>query len=107
MARYGDHIAIRIGPTICIVVLSSIASAQKPSAADLNKANNPLTPEITVNFQDQAQPLLYDLDQAQTRFFCAESCRTNWEGYTSSFATHYRWSRRRMETVAQQPGSVI
>jgi hypothetical protein len=27
-----------------------------------------LTPEITVNFQDQAQPLLYDLDQGSNAF---------------------------------------
>lgn len=39
-----------------------LASAQKPSSEDVNKANNPLTPAITVNFQDQAQPVLYDLD---------------------------------------------
>ena len=50
------------------MLASSLANAQKPSADDVNKANNPLTPVITVNFQDQAQPLLYDLDQGSNAF---------------------------------------
>jgi hypothetical protein len=37
------------------MLLSASAGAQKPSADDVNKANNPLTPAITVNFQNQAQ----------------------------------------------------
>ena len=41
---------------------------QKPSADDVNRANNPLTPAITVNFQNQAQPQLYDLDQGSNAF---------------------------------------
>jgi hypothetical protein len=48
--------------------MSSVVSAQKPSAADVNKANNPLTPAITVNLQDQAQPELYGLDQWSNAF---------------------------------------
>lgn len=32
------------------MLASSLANAQKPSADDVNKANNPLTPVITVNF---------------------------------------------------------
>ncbi len=57
------QIAINLLLTILMTCLfSSVAGAQKPSAEDVNKANNPLTPAITVNFQDQAQPVLYDLD---------------------------------------------
>ena len=44
------------------------ATAQKPSSDDVNKANNPLTPAITVNFQDQGAPELYDLDQGSNAF---------------------------------------
>jgi hypothetical protein len=32
--------------------------AQQPSSTDVNAANNPLTPEITVNFHDQWAPEL-------------------------------------------------
>jgi hypothetical protein len=49
-------------------VLAAIAAAQQPSADDVNKANNPLTPAITVNFQDQGEPELYDLDQGANSF---------------------------------------
>jgi hypothetical protein len=49
---------------VALTVLAATAAAQKPSGTDVNKANNPLTPAITINFQDQGQPLLYDLDQS-------------------------------------------
>jgi Protein of unknown function (DUF1214) len=62
------HNAARVGQVLFIMLIAALANAQKPSAADLNKANNPLTPAITVNFQDQAQPLLYDLDQGSNAF---------------------------------------
>jgi hypothetical protein len=50
------------------VSLLSVAAAQQPSADDVNKANNPLTPAITVNLQDQGEPELYDLDQGANSF---------------------------------------
>ena len=55
---------------IAFVVLShpAIGMAQKPSSDDVNKANNPLTPAITVNFQDQGAPQLYDLDEGANSF---------------------------------------
>jgi hypothetical protein len=47
------QIAINLLLTILMTCLfSSVAGAQKPSAEDVNKANNPLTPAITVNFQE-------------------------------------------------------
>jgi hypothetical protein len=49
--------------TVAVGALSATAAAQQPSADDVNKANNPLTPAIAVNFQDQGEPELYDLDQ--------------------------------------------
>jgi hypothetical protein len=36
--------------------------------AATSKANNPLTPAITVNLQDQGAPKLYDLDQGANSF---------------------------------------
>jgi hypothetical protein len=55
--------------TVALAVsLVSMAAAQKPSADDVNKANNPLTPAITVNFQDQGEPELYDLNQGANAF---------------------------------------
>jgi hypothetical protein len=50
------------------LLLAAKALAQKPSSTDVNKANNPLTPAITVNFQDQGAPQLYDLDQGSNAF---------------------------------------
>jgi hypothetical protein len=44
------------------------SAAQQPSADDVNKANNPLTPPITLNFQDQGAPQLYDLDEGSNAF---------------------------------------
>jgi hypothetical protein len=42
---------------------ASIAIAQEGTEADqANEANNPLTPKITINFQDQWAPELYDSD---------------------------------------------
>lgn len=42
--------------------------AQQPPAGDQNAANNPLTPKITLNFQDQGAPKLYDLNQGSNAF---------------------------------------
>ena len=68
MVNHGYQFATRIGLAIFALLVSSIAKAQKPSNADVNQANNPLTPVITVNFQDQAQPELDDLDQGSNAF---------------------------------------
>jgi hypothetical protein len=53
---------------VATLTLSYVAAAQKPSSDDVNKANNPLTPAITVNFQDQGAPQLFDLDQGSNAF---------------------------------------
>jgi hypothetical protein len=62
---------------VFIPILAAMATAQKPSAEDVNKANNPLTPAITVNLQQRhprahpqhavAQPLLPDFWLAKER----------------------------------------
>jgi hypothetical protein len=67
MVELRYHVATRVG-ALFILLVSALASAQKPSSEDVNKANNPLTPAITVNFQDQGQPKLYDLDQGANSF---------------------------------------
>lgn len=54
--------------TLFTIASISTAITQKPSADDVNKANNPLTPAITINFQDQGAPELYDLDQGSNAF---------------------------------------
>lgn len=53
-----------------IVLLASFLAgpADAQSAADANAANNPLTPKITVNIQDQWAPELYDLDEGSNAF---------------------------------------
>lgn len=38
------------------------AFSQAPSSDDVNAANNPLTPKITLNLHDQWAPRLYDVD---------------------------------------------
>ena len=42
MVEHGHHVAARIGLAIFTMLIASIANAQKPSADDVNKANNPL-----------------------------------------------------------------
>jgi hypothetical protein len=54
--------------TLAALVAVGTAAAQQPSAEDLNAANNPLTPKITINFHDQWGPTLYDLDQGSNAF---------------------------------------
>jgi hypothetical protein len=44
------------------------AIAQQTSSAEVNAANNPLTPKITMNFHDQAAPDLYALDPGSNAF---------------------------------------
>ena len=51
-----------------LTLLTAAAAAQKPASADVNKANNPLTPAITINLQDQGEPKLYDVDQGANSF---------------------------------------
>jgi len=53
---------------VAAILAATAAGQQQPSADDLNKANNPLTPAITLNFQDQGEPELYDLDQGANSF---------------------------------------
>ncbi|HMH15135.1 MAG TPA: hypothetical protein VK578_18685 [Edaphobacter sp.] len=59
--------------TIAFAVLLTAAhfafgQAQKPSAESVNEANNPLTPKITINFQNQGAPQLYDTDDGSNAF---------------------------------------
>ena len=44
------------------------AAAQQPSAADVNAANNPLTPTISFNLHDQWAPELYDVEPGSNTF---------------------------------------
>lgn len=56
---------------VCIfsfLLIATSAMAQKADSSSVNEANNPLTPKITVNFQDQAAPQLYDLGQGSNAF---------------------------------------
>jgi hypothetical protein len=53
---------------VLATALPATGAAQKPSSTDVNKANNPLTPAITLNFQDQGEPRLYDIDQGSNAF---------------------------------------
>lgn len=64
------RIWLNVAAVITVTVLAGDlpASAQQPSSADTNAANNPLTPKITINFHDQVAPELYDLDQASNAF---------------------------------------
>ena len=59
--------------TSAVVLLAAlvpaVALAQGASTDDMNAANNPLTPTITVNFQDYWAPTLYDVDDAYTNSF--------------------------------------
>lgn len=52
---------------VSIVLLSGLAFAvaahAQTSHEDVNSANNPLTPKITISIHDQAAPDLYDLEQ--------------------------------------------
>ena len=45
------------------LIICESAEAQTTSPEDVNAANNPLTPKITFNVQDQAALELYDLEQ--------------------------------------------
>src|SRR5690349_8745401 len=51
-----------------ILLLGRSAAAQQATAEDVNAANNPLTPKITINFHDQWAPELYDVDEASNAF---------------------------------------
>jgi hypothetical protein len=60
--------AFRSLTLIALLMPALYSAAQQPSADDVNKANNPLTPAITLNFQDQGAPQLYDLDEGSNAF---------------------------------------
>ena len=50
-------------------VTATAAWSQGPEGAEATKeANNPLTPKITINFQDQWAPSLYDIDRGGNAF---------------------------------------
>jgi hypothetical protein len=46
---------------IVVAVLCCVSSARAQEHDKLNEANNPLTPKITINFQDYYDPSLYGL----------------------------------------------
>jgi hypothetical protein len=66
--RRRDRSGVRIETLRVVVVALAVLSvrqaavAQQQSTEDVNAANNPLTPKLTFNFQDQWAPDLYDLD---------------------------------------------
>ena len=51
-----------------MLVLADASSAQNASSTAANEANNPLTPKITVNFHDQAAPVLFNVDPGSNAF---------------------------------------
>ncbi len=50
------------------VAMLAAPGARAQSAEDVNAANNPLTPKLGVNFQDQYAPRLYDSDDWTNAF---------------------------------------
>jgi len=46
----------------------AVGFAQAPSSADVNAANNPLTPKVTINLHDYWAPKLYDSDDYTNQF---------------------------------------
>jgi len=60
----------RVGVLIAaaVLLLGRSAAAQHASAEDVNAANNPLTPKITINFHDQWAPELYDVGEGSNAF---------------------------------------
>jgi hypothetical protein len=69
--RRGDTtetIKVAVALVLAALCLCPAAAAQQPSAADVNAANNPLTPTITFNLHDQWAPELYDVDPGSNTF---------------------------------------
>jgi hypothetical protein len=56
---------------VCVLLCTSMAAhaQEQPSADAVNDANNPLTPAITVNFQDQYAPQIYGDPDADSNAF--------------------------------------
>jgi hypothetical protein len=54
---------------VLAALIPAVALAQGASTEDMNAANNPLTPKITVNFHDYWAPTLSDVDDAYTNSF--------------------------------------
>ena len=107
MVEHRYHVAIRTRGALFIMLLSASAGAQKPSADDVNKANNPLTPAITVNFQNQGQPQLYDLDQGSNAFLLRGVVPYKIGGIPQLLRYTLPVVSAPNGTVAQQPGSAI
>lgn len=65
---------MRVAAALVLTLLTAAAGARpalaqtQASHEDVNAANNPLTPKITVNFHDQWAPELYDLDEGSNAF---------------------------------------
>jgi hypothetical protein len=59
---------MRLASGLPFLIVAGGVLAQKPSSTDVNSANNPLTPKITINFHDQAGPELYDLSPGSNAF---------------------------------------
>src|SRR6516165_7842238 len=50
--------------TVVLVLLAAPLGVRAQSTEQMNDANNPLTPTITANLQDQWAPQLYDSDDS-------------------------------------------
>jgi hypothetical protein len=57
-----DTLRLAVAFALAALCMCRTAGAQQPPAADVNAANNPLTPSITFNVHDQWSPDLYDVD---------------------------------------------
>ena len=59
-----------MGVAVAVLFLGVGARAAhaQASSADVNAANNPLTPKISINLHDQWAPELYDLDEPSNAF---------------------------------------
>ena len=103
------RIWLNVAAVITVTVLAGDlpASAQQPSSADTNAANNPLTPKITINFHDQVAPELYDLDQASNAFLFRGVVLTSLAECRNSFDTLCPSSRRRTGKVVPRAASAI
>ena len=63
---YGRAARRIIVALLLLLALPARASGQAPSSDQVNEANNPLTPKITVNLQDQYVASYYGLDDSDS-----------------------------------------
>jgi hypothetical protein len=63
-----ETLRVAVSVALSVLCVCPAAGAQQQSAEDVNAANNPLTPKITFNVQDQGAPDLYDVDPGSNAF---------------------------------------